>query len=125
MWLCFGAADPRFVCGKLVSIVALGLLKPRRKTLMALPMLSAAGASDMSSVRGICVEWLARGQLHRTLISLLLIAECLTSATSCGQSETSKNTMHFKLAFHLRMIQELHSTLAWSKGAELDVCCLD
>eukprot|EP00439_Symbiodinium_sp_Y106_P018371 s1424_g2.t1 len=81
VWLCFGAADPRFVCGKLVSIVALGLLKPRRKTLMALPMLSAAGASDMSSVRGICVEWLARGQLHRTLISLLLIAECLTSAT--------------------------------------------
>lgn len=35
----------------------------------------------LASFAGICVEWLARGQLHRTLISLLLIAECLTSAT--------------------------------------------
>ncbi|CAE7270006.1 unnamed protein product [Symbiodinium sp. CCMP2456] len=35
----------------------------------------------LASFAGICVEWLARGQLHRTLISLLLIAECLASAT--------------------------------------------
>ena len=85
-------------------------------------LLSAAGASDMSSFLGICVEWLARGQLHRTLISLLLIAECLTSATSPGQSDTGTNTMHATLAMHFRATQELHSRLAWHTAAELDRC---
>ncbi|CAE7388756.1 unnamed protein product [Symbiodinium pilosum] len=35
----------------------------------------------VTSFAGVCLEWLTRGQLYRTLVALLLIAECLTSAT--------------------------------------------